>query len=51
MQEIKKFNEQRAEIYWWFSSLFSKELTDEELKRIKANKFAASYKAYLKTKS
>lgn len=32
MQEIKKFNEQRAEIYWWFSSLFSKELTDEELK-------------------
>lgn len=32
MQEIKQFNEQRAEIYWWFSSLFSKELTDEELK-------------------
>ncbi|MEZ9490306.1 molecular chaperone TorD [Vibrio breoganii] len=32
MQELKQFNEQRAEIYWWFSSLFSKELTEEDLK-------------------
>ncbi|MGR5178395.1 molecular chaperone TorD [Vibrio parahaemolyticus] len=31
MQEIKAFNEQRAEIYWWLSSLFAKELTTEEL--------------------
>ena len=31
MQEIKLFNEQRAEIYWWFSSLFSKELTQDDL--------------------
>ncbi|WP_261815492.1 molecular chaperone TorD [Vibrio gallicus] len=31
MQEIKRFNEQRAEIYWWFSSLFSKELTQQDL--------------------
>ncbi|CAM4029047.1 molecular chaperone TorD [Vibrio neonatus] len=31
MQELKQFNEQRAEIYWWFSSLFSKELTQDEL--------------------
>ncbi|GAD89249.1 chaperone protein TorD [Vibrio halioticoli NBRC 102217] len=31
MQELKQFNEQRAEIYWWFSSLFSKELTEDDL--------------------
>lgn len=31
MQEIKRFNEQRAEIYWWFSGLFSKELTQDDL--------------------
>lgn len=31
MQEIKAFNEKRAEIYWWLSSLFAKELTQEEL--------------------
>jgi TorA-specific chaperone len=31
MQEIKAFNEKRAEIYWWLSSLFAKELTDESL--------------------
>ena len=31
MQEVKAFNEKRAEIYWWFSSLFAKQLTDKEL--------------------
>lgn len=31
MQEIIAFNEQRAEIYWWLSSLFAKELTSEDL--------------------
>ncbi|WP_423839672.1 molecular chaperone TorD [Vibrio mytili] len=31
MQELKAFNEKRAEIYWWFSSLFAKELTEKEL--------------------
>ena len=31
MQETKAFNEKRAEIYWWFSSLLVKELSDEEL--------------------
>lgn len=31
MQEVKAFNEKRAEIYWWFSSLFVKALTEEEL--------------------
>ncbi|MBW3696614.1 molecular chaperone TorD [Vibrio sp. T187] len=31
MQETKAFNEKRAEIYWWLSSLFAKELTQEEL--------------------
>jgi TorA-specific chaperone len=31
MQELKAFNEQRAEIYWWLSSLFAKELTEQEL--------------------
>ncbi|MGF1694695.1 molecular chaperone TorD [Vibrio kyushuensis] len=31
MQEIKTFNEKRAEIYWWLSSLFAKELTVQDL--------------------
>ena len=31
MKDTKAFNEQRAEIYWWLSSLFAKELTQEEL--------------------
>ncbi len=31
MREVKAFNEQRAEIYWWFSGLFTKKLTDKEL--------------------
>lgn len=31
MQETKAFNEKRAEIYWWLSSLFAKELTEAEL--------------------
>ncbi|MCK6261959.1 molecular chaperone TorD [Vibrio sp. ZSDE26] len=31
MQEIRTFNEKRAEIYWWLSSLFAKELTDKDL--------------------
>ncbi|MEZ9232576.1 molecular chaperone TorD [Vibrio amylolyticus] len=31
MQEIKTFNEKRAEIYWWLSSLFAKELTEQDL--------------------
>lgn len=31
MQDIKAFNEQRAEIYWWLSSLFVKELSEHEL--------------------
>lgn len=31
MQEVKAFNEKRAEIYWWFSSLFAKELSEKEL--------------------
>ncbi|OIQ26716.1 molecular chaperone TorD [uncultured Vibrio sp.] len=31
MQEIRTFNEKRAEIYWWLSSLFAKELTEQDL--------------------
>ncbi len=31
MQEFIAINEQRAEFYWWMSSLFSKELTQEDL--------------------
>ncbi len=31
MREVKAFNEQRAEIYWWFSGLFAKALTKKEL--------------------
>ncbi|EKO3389561.1 molecular chaperone TorD [Vibrio fluvialis] len=33
MQEVKAFNEKRAEIYWWLSSLFSKELSDKEIEQ------------------
>lgn len=33
MQEIKAFNEKRAEIYWWLSSLFANELTEENLQQ------------------
>ncbi|GAL29228.1 chaperone protein TorD [Vibrio variabilis] len=45
MQEIKAFNEQRAEIYWWLSSLFAAELTDDELNKYHSLKFALSYLA------
>lgn len=31
MQEFIAFNEQRAEIYWWMSSLLARELTTEDL--------------------
>jgi TorA specific chaperone len=31
MQEFIAFNEQRAEIYWWMSSLLARELTNEDL--------------------
>ena len=31
MQEFIAFNEQRAEIYWWMSSLLARELTAEDL--------------------
>ena len=33
MQEIKAFNEKRAEIYWWLSSLYAKELTEDNLQQ------------------
>ena len=31
MQEFIAFNEQRAEIYWWMSSLFARELSEADL--------------------
>lgn len=31
MEEIKTFNEQRAEIYWWLSGVFAKTLTKHDL--------------------
>lgn len=31
MQEFIAFNEQRAEIYWWMSSLLARELTEKDL--------------------
>ncbi|GLO61211.1 chaperone protein TorD [Vibrio sp. MACH09] len=31
MEETKAFNEKRAEIYWWLSSIFAKELTEQDL--------------------
>ncbi|MGF1761484.1 molecular chaperone TorD [Photobacterium sagamiensis] len=31
MQEFIDFNEQRAEIYWWMSSLLSRELTEDDI--------------------
>lgn len=33
MQELIAFNEQRAEIYWWMSSLLARELTNEDLEQ------------------
>ncbi|MGB1320902.1 MAG: molecular chaperone TorD [Vibrio gallaecicus] len=36
MKEMKAFNEKRAEIYWWLSSLFAKELTESELEHYKS---------------
>jgi TorA-specific chaperone len=33
MQEIRTFNEKRAEIYWWLSSLFAKELTEQDIEQ------------------
>ncbi|KJY83139.1 molecular chaperone TorD [Vibrio galatheae] len=33
MQEIKAFNEKRAEIYWWLSSLYANELTEQHLEQ------------------
>ncbi|MCM0148829.1 molecular chaperone TorD [Photobacterium galatheae] len=32
MQELIAFNEQRAAIYWWMSTLFSRELTVENIR-------------------
>ncbi|EIF2258849.1 molecular chaperone TorD [Vibrio cholerae] len=31
MQELKILNEKRAEIYWWLSSLFFKELSEQDI--------------------
>ncbi|WP_375322648.1 molecular chaperone TorD [Aliivibrio logei] len=33
MNELTAFNEQRAEIYWWLSSLLANELTEEQLEQ------------------
>lgn len=33
MQQIKAFNEKRAEIYWWLSSVFTSELSAKELEQ------------------
>ncbi|QKU85670.1 molecular chaperone TorD [Vibrio cholerae] len=33
MQELKILNEKRAEIYWWLSSLFFKELNEQDIAR------------------
>ncbi|CAH0525588.1 molecular chaperone TorD [Vibrio hippocampi] len=41
MQEVKAFNEQRAEIYWWLSSLFTKELTESELEQYQSPEIRA----------
>ncbi|HAS6071322.1 TPA: molecular chaperone TorD [Vibrio vulnificus] len=41
MQEIKAFNEKRAEIYWWLSSLFAKELTQKELDKYQSMEIRA----------
>ncbi len=33
MQQIKAFNEKRAEIYWWLSSIFASELSTKEIEQ------------------
>lgn len=41
MEETKAFNEKRAEIYWWLSSLFARELTPEEIEAYQSHEIRA----------
>ncbi|OEF10412.1 molecular chaperone TorD [Vibrio genomosp. F10] len=41
MQETKAFNEKRAEIYWWLSSLFAKELTEPDIEQYQSAQIRA----------
>ncbi len=45
MQEFIAFNEQRAEIYWWMSSLLSRELTEDDITEYQAMRCSHSYLA------
>lgn len=37
MIELKAFNDKRAEIYWWISSIFIKELSEAELEQYRSS--------------
>ncbi|MCL9782377.1 molecular chaperone TorD [Vibrio sp. S4M6] len=37
MTELKAFNDKRAEIYWWISSIFIKELSEAELEQYQSS--------------
>ncbi|MDR9828880.1 molecular chaperone TorD [Vibrio sp. FNV 38] len=41
MEEIKAFNEKRAEIYWWLSSLFASELDEQGLEQYQSPEIRA----------
>lgn len=43
MQEFVAINEQRAEFYWWMSSLFATELTDDNLQHYHSTDMANYY--------
>ncbi|MGF1723721.1 molecular chaperone TorD [Photobacterium nomapromontoriensis] len=40
MKEFIAFNEQRAEIYWWMSSLFARELTEQDIEQYQNGEMA-----------
>lgn len=41
IEEIKAFNEKRAEIYWWLSSLFASELDEQGLEQYQSPEIRA----------
>ncbi|WP_028025388.1 molecular chaperone TorD [Enterovibrio calviensis] len=49
MKEFIAINEQRAEFYWWMSSLFATELTQEDLKNYQGSAMDSYYSALAMT--
>ncbi|MDD1793046.1 molecular chaperone TorD [Enterovibrio sp. ZSDZ42] len=49
MKEFNAINEQRAEFYWWMSSLFANELTQEDLINYQGSSMDSYYSALAMT--